>query len=184
MIALRYACSMSSQQIRYVYFPTCHRGDAELVRPRLKLHRNPPPTYSLRKSYQSPTHCVGDQKKMFPDQDRSSFQLVPIRYQMYTCCKTGKLELAPIRLAWLGARMSICFVFSVDRTKQAIHTLTRATYTLFASIHSSDIQSDTCLCMCKIFYYPMHRSRQQKPQWCSGRAKNGPSLLASIWNRA
>ena len=45
-------------------------------------------------------------------------------------------------LAPLGARLNIFFLFPLDRTKQAIHAINRATYTLFASINPSDIKSE------------------------------------------
>ena len=47
-----------------------------------------------------------------------------------------------MRSARLGARLNIFFLFPLDRTKQAIHTFNRATYTLFASINPSDFKSD------------------------------------------
>ena len=45
-------------------------------------------------------------------------------------------------LARLGACLNISFLFPVDRTKQATHTLIRAIYTLLASINPSDFKPD------------------------------------------
>ena len=55
-----------------------------------------------------------------------------------------------MRLARLGARLNIFFLFPLDRTKQAIHAINRATYTRFASINPSDIKSGKFISMNRV----------------------------------
>ena len=54
-------------------------------------------------------------------------------------CQFGSPELVSKRLARLGFRLNIFFLLA---ELQAIHTFNRATYTLFASINPSNLQSD------------------------------------------
>ena len=48
-----------------------------------------------------------------------------------------------MRLARLGARISICFLFAPRQNTEAIHTLIKAPYTIFASKNPSDFKSNT-----------------------------------------